>query len=144
MPDVKDSDSAGRKLTPFERRKLQRAIADGERTRSQIARDYGVSASYVTQFAKRYALEIDRIKAALDDQFAGLWIADKESRMVAYQAEYATAAASDKANHHEWIKSRVAILHAVAEELGQLPPRATVVVQPVIHVIEGVDLDALT
>jgi hypothetical protein len=140
-PDVRSSDS--RRLTPFDRRKLQRAIAAGEKKRAQIARDFGVSTSYVSQFAKRYAFEIDQIKAALDDQFAGLWIADKESRILALQAEYVRAANADKADHHEWIKARLQALHQAAEELGQLPPRATVTVMPVTHIIEGIDPELL-
>lgn len=136
--------SGSRRLTPFDRRKLQRAIATGERKRAQIARDFGVSASYVTSFAKRYAFEIDQIKAALDDQFAGLWIADKESRILALEAEYARALGSDKRDHHEWIKARLQVLHQAAEELGQLPPRATVAIVPVVHVLEGVDPEMLS
>jgi DNA-binding transcriptional regulator GbsR (MarR family) len=138
---VNGSDS--RKLTPFDRRKLQRAIAEGDRKRVQIARDFGVSPAYITQFAKRYAREIDEIKRDLDDAYAGLWIADKENRILAYQTEYTMALGSDRANHHEWIKARTAILHTVSEELGQLPPRATVAVMPVVHIIEGVDVEGL-
>lgn len=135
--------SGSRRLTPFDRRKLQRAIAAGEKKRAQIARDFGVSASYVTSFARRYAFEIDQIKAELDNAFAGLWIADKESRILALQAEYVRAANADKADHHEWIKTRLMALHQAAEELGQLPPRATIAVMPVVHVIEGIDVELL-
>lgn len=135
--------ASGRKLTPGDRRHLQRALATGEKTRAAIAREFRVSGSYVTQFARRYALEIDQIKAAINDKFAGLWIASQENRIVAYQEEYALAMGSDKHDHHEWIKARTAILHTVAEELGQLPPRATVVVQPVEHIIIGVDMEML-
>ena len=141
LDDIRGSDS--RKLTPFSRRKLQRAIAAGEKKRAQIARDFGVSTSYVSQFARRYAFEIDEISRDLDNRFAGLWIADKENRILAYQADYAMALQSDKRDHHEWIKTRTQILHTVAEELGDLPPRATVAIVPVQHILEGVDPDAL-
>lgn len=140
MPDVNGS---AKRLTPFERRQLQRDLAANEVTRAELARRNGVTRGYVTQFAKRYALEIDTIKRDLDNAFAGLWIADKENRIVAYQADYVAAATSDKAGHHEWIKARTQILHQVAEELGQLPPRATVAVVPVVHVLEGVDPELL-
>jgi hypothetical protein len=132
-----------RKLTPFDRRKLQRALATGERKRAQLARDFGVSPSYVTQFAKQHEWEIDQIKAELSNEFAGLWIASKENRILAYQSDYALALGNDKRDHHEWIKARTAILHTVAEELGQLPPRQTVTVMPVVHIVEGIDLDQL-
>jgi hypothetical protein len=143
MADSEGRSSATRKLTPMDRRQLQRDLAAGELTRAQIARRFGVGTSYISKFARQYAWEIDQIKAALTDRFAGLWIASQESRIVAYQEEYALAMGSDKHDHHEWIKARTAILHTVAEELGQLPPRATVVVQPVTHVIVGVDMDDL-
>jgi hypothetical protein len=135
------SSSAPRKLTPFDRRGLQRALAAGDEKRSALARRFGVSASYVTQFAKTYAREIDDIKRDLDNAYAGLWIAVKENRILAYQAEYARALTDPKASHHEWIKARTQILAHVAEELGQLPPRATLTVTPVVHIIEGVDVD---
>ena len=136
--------SASRKLNRFDQRKLQRALAAAEQSRAEIARSFGVSTSYVSQFAKTYAADIDAFKRDLDNRFAGLWIADKEARIQAYQADFQMALDSDKADHHEWIKARSAILHDVAEELGDLPPRATIAVVPVTHVIVGVDPDALT
>jgi hypothetical protein len=138
------SEKPQRKLTPFDHRRLQRALATGEKRRAQIAREFGVSAAYVTKFAKQYAFEIDQLKAAINDQFAGLWIADKENRILALQAEYGRALSSTKTrDHHEWIKARLQILHQAAEELGQLPPRTTVVVTPVVHIIENVDVELL-
>jgi hypothetical protein len=136
-------DSGSRKLTPFDKRALQRALATNDEKRAALARRFGVSASYVTQFAKRYAFEIDQIKAALDNEFAGMWIAEKENRILAYQQDYAMALNNDKRDHHEWIKTRTAILHTVAEELGQLPARSSITVVPVVHVIEGINTEAL-
>ena len=135
--------SATRKLTPFDRRELTRALAAGEVPRADLARRFGVTRSYVSQFAKMYATDIAMLKGQLDDEFAGLWIARKASRVQAHQADYDAAQEHEKGDHHEWIKCRTAILHTVSEELGQLPPRATVAVMPVVHVIEGVDLEAL-
>jgi len=132
------------KLTPGDRRQLCRALAAGEVTRAQLARRYGVSRAYITQFARMYAAEIDQIKARLEDEFAGLWVADKAARIAAHQADYEMALDSPRADHHEWIKTRTQVLHAVAEELGQLPPRTQVNVAAVTHIIEGVDLSALT
>jgi len=142
MAEVNSSGSS-RRLTPFERRDLQRALAAKEETRSAIARRFHVSPSYVTQFAKRYALEIDTIKADLDNAFAGLWSVSKVHRVMALEQEYALLLNSDKKDHHEWAKARMQAIHQIAEEMGDLPPRATVTVVPVEHVIVGVDLDAL-
>ena len=142
MPELKGS-ASNRKLTPFDRRALQKLLAVGDETRSALARRFGVSASYITQFAKTYAREINDIKRDLDNEFAGLWIAEKANRVVAYQADYTALATHENASHHEWVKGRALILKQVAEELGQLPPRATVTVVPVVHIVEGVDVDLL-
>lgn len=136
--------SASRKLTPFDRRKLQRVLAEGDKKRTVIAREFGISPSYVTQFARLYAHEIDEIKRDLNNAFAGLWIADKESRLVAYQTEYAMALGNEKASHHEWIKTRLQTLHQVAEELGQLPGRQPIMTVAVEHIIVGVNIEDLT
>jgi hypothetical protein len=117
---------------------LCRLLAAGEVQRSELARRYHVTTSAITQFAQRNAARIDEIRANLDDEFAGLWIADKLARVEAYQIDYDSISQN---NHHEWVKARTAILKAVAEELGQLPPRAQVVVAPVVHVIEGVNVN---
>jgi transcriptional regulator with XRE-family HTH domain len=117
----------------------------GEKSKRELARLYGVSSRYLTQFERERHDEIERIKAALDDRFAGLWIADKQARVAAYQADYELSLANEKyAGHHEHIRTRVQIQQAVAEELGDLPPRMQVTVMPVTHIIEGVDISALT
>jgi len=131
------------KLNAYDRRDLMRELAAGEVTRADLARRFGISRPYVTKFARQWAAEIDRVRASLDDAYAGLWIARKDNRIVAHQADFEAAQGHEKGDHHEWIKARTAILHAVAEELGQLPPRATVTVMPVLHIIEGVDIGAL-
>jgi hypothetical protein len=136
--------SGSRKLGPGMQRSLCRDLAGREITRSAMARKYGVSPAYVTKFAKQRAPEIEAIRQRLEDEWAGLWIARKEARLAAYEADYEAAAHAKYASHHEWIKARTAILRAVAEELGQLPPRATLTVLPVVHIVEGVDTRELT
>lgn len=128
----------------WDRRTLCRELATGEMTRAALGRKYGVTGQAIGAFARRHAAEIADIKAALDDAFAGLWIARKEARIAQHQADYEAAEGNEKGDHHEWIKARTAILHAVAEELGQLPPRATITVTPVTHILVGVDPEALT
>jgi predicted transcriptional regulator len=91
--------------------------------RASLARKYGVGRQAITEFAKRHAWQMKEIEDHLDDEFAGLWIASKANRVSALQADYEIAARSEKSGHHEWVKARVQIAHAVAEELGQLPPR---------------------
>lgn len=139
--DIARSDYARRGT--WDHRTLVRELASGDFTRAELGKKYGISGQAVTQFAQRHAAEIDAVSGQMEAAFTGLWIADKASRIIAHQRDYEAALASDKADHHEWIKARTAILHAVAEELGQLPPRATIAVVPVQHVIIGIDPEVL-
>jgi predicted transcriptional regulator len=124
-------------------RQLVRDLAAGEVRRAQLARQLGVSASAVTQFAQKHEREIEAIKARLQDEFAGLWIADKAERIASYQADLEMSLDSDRPTHFEQIRTRTQIKQAVAEELGQLPPRTQVVVQAITHIIENVNLEDL-
>lgn len=141
-PPVNDSPEQ-RPVKPWDRRQLCRELAEGEIKRADLARKYGLGRSAITEFAKRHAREIDDIRAQLDDEFAGLWIAQKAARIAAYQSDLEQSAEGEYAGHYEQIRTRTQILRAVAEELGQLPPRATVAVVPVVHVLEGVDPNLL-
>jgi hypothetical protein len=142
QPEQRDGSRYG--LRPWQRHKLLRELAIGERKAADLGREYGMSASAVRMFKMRHRAEVDAIAAAPADELAGLWIAGKSNRLAAYQHDYEQAASGEKANHHEWIKARTGILHNVAEETGQLPPRQQVSIMPVVHVIQGVDLGALT
>lgn len=121
------------------RRRLVRELAVGVKPRAQLAREYGVTAGAITAFAQRNLREIDALKAAIGqqdlDRLAGLWIANQEQRVAMFQV-----IAEESVDE----KVVVSCLKAVAEELGQVVPRTTVTVMPVVHVIEGVDgLDML-
>lgn len=122
---------------------LIRELAAGEMKRTELARKYGVVRATITEFAKRHAAEIDEAKDRLGDEFAAAWIADKAQRIGAYQADYEMALNDPRASHHDWVRARTAILLAVAEELGQMPPKMQVSVMPVVHIIEGVDVERL-
>lgn len=135
---------AGRKLTPADRLDLIRALAAGDARRSDLARRYGISRPYVTQFAQENARQIDAVRRDLDNEFAGLWIADKAKRIAAYEADHDLSAGGDYAAHYEQVRTRAQILRNVAEELGQLPRGNTAVIVPVVHVIEGIDTAQLT
>lgn len=133
-----------RKLTRPEKRQLERDLARNEIPRAELARRYGVTRSAISQFARQRARQIEAIARDIDNEFAGLWIADKAQRILAYEHEYELASDSRNATHHEWIKTRAMLLRNVAEELGQLPNRtAAAIIVPVVHVVEGVELDAL-
>jgi hypothetical protein len=73
------------KLGGLNRRKVVRLLAAQEISRAEIARRFDVSPSAVTQFADKHAEEINAVKAKMDDEFAGIAIADKVARMGMYQ-----------------------------------------------------------
>lgn len=135
---------AGPKLRPWDARQLIRDLALAEVTRTSLAAKYGVVTSYITKFSRQHAREIDELRGHLDDEFAGMWAASKQARLAAYQHDYEMCLDAPNAAHHEWIGKRTAILRAVADELGQIPGRSAVIIMPVTHVIEGVDITALT
>lgn len=64
---------------------LIRAIALGEKTRAELARERGVTAQAISEFTKRHAEAIAQVKANVTNEFAGLWIAQKAERVAAYQ-----------------------------------------------------------
>ncbi|MET0426677.1 MAG: hypothetical protein ABW046_22610 [Actinoplanes sp.] len=71
---------------PFHvRYKLQRALAEGESSFAQLARQYGVAAVSIREFAQRHKETIDQMKANLADEYVGMWIADKNERLQRYQ-----------------------------------------------------------
>jgi transposase-like protein len=135
--ELEPVDSTGRR--PWERRQLCRELATGDVTQAALARKYGVTRSAINNFAKRHAREIDEIKEDLDNEFAGLWIADKAKRLAAYQDLYNQAEEHENSGHHEWIKAKSAILNNVARELGQDKEAAS----SVQHVIVGVQVEML-
>lgn len=121
-----------------------RHLATEDITRAELARQFNVTRGAITRFADRHARRIDEIKANLDDEFAGIWLAHKSTRLAALQADYEQAAEHVNAGHHEWIRVRAAIAHQIAEEVGQLPARGVAVSGTVRHELVGVDLDDLT
>jgi len=131
----------GYKLLPHQKLEIKRLLAEGTMSRSDIARRYGVTPSNITQFADRYKAEILDIKEHLTDEWAGLWIADKQKRLSAYMDEFDRLNESKYADHHEWSKARQQALRSVAEELGDLPPRQTTFVQQVVHIVKGIDVE---
>lgn len=122
-------------LTRLEKRQLAHDLADGTERRSDLARKYRVTPSAITHFAQRHAAEIEDLQAVLFAELNKSWIAHREERILAYQAEFMKIEDKD---HHEWVKAKLQILRQVAEEMGQLPPRMTTLLVPVVHVVEGI------
>lgn len=135
--------------------------------RRELSDKWCMSVQHLDAFERRNRGTITAIESEImrggDIRFAGLWMARQEARIAAYQQAYEELGSelmmslesrdddgTEYGSHFEQIRTRsdirkvrMQILRAVAEELGQLPPRQTVVVVPVQHVVVGVDVEAL-
>lgn len=120
--------------------RLIRDFALGEKTGVQLAEQYGCSATSISQFKKRYSLEIEEVRNNLADEYAGVWVAQKIERIREYQQAAEKMAAGHSPRNAEVL---VSILKAVAEELGQLPARTQVNVsqENVTYEIVGISPD---
>lgn len=130
-------------LTPDKQLALKREIALRTDSMTELGKRYGLTQQGISEFKRRHELEIDDIRQNASDVFAGIPLAKKENRIAAYEREVELLNASSAHDHHEWSKARQMAYRSIAEELGQLPPRQTVTVIPVVHVVETVDLQEL-
>lgn len=142
-----DHDREGaRRAYPLERawvrNKLIRELAAERLSHAKLAEKYGVTDVSISNFKKRHLTEIEEVRADLEDQFAGLWIANKAARLAELEQDVDDIGTT---TNHELLKVKHNALKQAAEELGQLPSRFSVQVnnQPVTYKIEGVDMDAL-
>lgn len=144
------------------RRQVIRDVAHGGMSQTKLAEKYGVSQQAISQFCQRHAQEIEAVRAAADEEFAGILIAQKETRLAAYQDLYEAAVAERPV--HDARTGRVMVgndglpimesdgnlaakvLKQAAEELGQLPNRLTLAGEVGVktnYVIDGIDPGAL-
>jgi predicted transcriptional regulator len=132
-----------------------RLLAAGELNQTEIAERYGVASNTVSDFAKKYSAQILEVRGKLDDEFAGLWIAQKAARIAEYEdmigelGKIIEASENDpaivRAQVSSLFRAQQAALRSVAEELGSLPTRQEIKIQsaPVIYRIEGVEVENL-
>lgn len=73
------------KLGGLNHRLVVRLLAAGELSQQAIADRMGVTQGAVSQFKDRYAEEIRAVAEKMDDEFAGIAIADKVARLGMYQ-----------------------------------------------------------
>lgn len=124
------------------KQRLIKDLALGEKTHRQLGEQYGVSREAVMRFARVNRMEIEHARGLLGEAYAGLWIANKESRVAEYQVAAEKMADGDSPRHAEVL---VNVLKAVADEMGDLPQRASVQVNntEVRYEVHGVDPEAL-
>jgi hypothetical protein len=133
LPDRRDYPLSGRN-----RLYVIRALAVGDPKPAALARQFGVQRNAITMFQQRNRRAIDEVRKAVDDEFAGLWVARKEARLAEYEWMIDILGEAIEANYDaDMIRVRAGLLKNVSEELGQLPPRTQVVSARVVHVVEG-------
>jgi hypothetical protein len=123
--------------------RLIRDLAIGEKTGQALGDQYGVSRTSISNFKRKYGMEIEDVRNNLADEYAGTWVAQKMNRIAEYQQAAEKMAAGTSPRNQEVL---VSILKAVAEELGQLPARTQVQVntQQVTYQVVGIDPSELT
>lgn len=113
-----------------------------EMTQAAAAEKYGVVQQSITAFAQRHRAEIEAARADIADEMAGVWIAEKRARLLAYQEDVELIDAGGEARRLNHMNDRHRALRNSAEELGALKQVVTADVT-VRHEIVGVDPDVL-
>jgi hypothetical protein len=139
---------AANKLTARKRYILLRDLAEGALTYDAMAEKHGLSnKSSVAHYAKHYAEEIAAMRENLEDEWAGIWVADKKKRIQEYQAIVEEIEEDLRVNGQDTglQRARMTALKSIAEELGQLPSRVVIrqVGQKADYSLDGVDFDDL-
>lgn len=129
-------------------RSLCRDLALGNETQEALAEKYGVTRQTICYHGQRNREEIAAIKENIDDEFAGMWIAQKQARVAEYKADVERVnAALDKLDvvDPKLLRAKNAALKASAEEMGQLPAKTIVQVssEPVAIRFPDVDMGSL-
>lgn len=130
-----------------------RAIAMGDKTNTQIARDFGVTESAIRQFKQRHEFRIDQVRKALDNEYAGIALASKVARVATYSdqvlkilevLEDPAQVARAGMGYAELARVAQQGMRSIADELGQIPTRSQVEVSGTLNcTVNGVELDAL-
>lgn len=125
------------------RARLVLELAQGDKHQRQLAAEYGCVQSAIAEFKARHLDEIESRRERLADEWAGIWIADKRSRIVEAQADVeAINDALSSEPDPQLLRAKLAIMRQVAEELGQLTEKIELGGK-LTYVVEGVNLDAL-
>lgn len=130
---------------------LLRDLAEGIKTQRQLAAKYGVTQPAISQFIDRHEDEIEEFRANLNDELSLLWVTNKANRLAEYERdlqqlqgfiddlepkvnEDGTVEQADnalvRAQLGNLVRAKQAGLRAIADELGQIPNKITVGVDP--------------
>lgn len=120
-------------------RRLILALATQEKNQVQLAAEFGVVQSSISEFATRHRDEITERRAHLDNELAGLWVADRYNRIAEMQADIEEISDS---KDEKLLRVKHAAFRQIAEELGQLKTSIDVSGR-LTYVVEGIDMSAL-
>lgn len=126
------------KLPPWKRLQLLHELADGQMSQPQLAEKYGITPQYVSRVYNDNKEKVEAIRRDRENEFAGLWIADKKNRVAAYEEMAERLHDSDDP---KLLARYQTALKSVAEELGALPTKTQLQVDPVqvSYKVEGLE-----
>jgi hypothetical protein len=134
--EQKTRSNRGKLERAWAKRRLIIDLAKGESTERELATKYGVAPSSINEFKQRHIDDVEAYRQDLENEFVGLWIAQKTDRLAEHQALY-----EDGVSPRDR-ETRAMLLRHAAEELGQIPNRTTIdMASPVEVKLIGVDLD---
>ena len=119
------------------KQELIRELATEKKTQQELANRYGVGQPGIAMFKKRHLVDIERYRDSLDDEWAGIWIANKRNRLAELQNQIEELA-------DQKVTARTAevigkLLREAAEELGDITNKNKVEVDVVRYEIVGID-----
>lgn len=127
------------KLPAHQKLDLLHDLALGDLSFAKLGEKYDRPTTWVFEFAKKAPNEeaVRRIREAGMDRMAGLWVASKQNRVAALQADAEEFADSDDP---QFRRLRQTALRGVAEELGQLKQVIDATQHVTIHLVgDGAD-----
>lgn len=139
--------SARASLTvPWVRIPLIRELALGVATQVELAERFECTQPAISRFADRYAVEIRMVRADIDSEMAGIWIAEKRYRLQSYADDVETIDShlqdADPERVPQLLGAKHRALRNAAEELGHLRTFIDTSVSVRVEIV-GVDPDQL-
>lgn len=135
-------------LRGWRKRQLIRDLALGNLTFEELAAKYDHAEVSIRTFARKNKEFIDEVKAAHENEYAGLWIVSKSARIAEYQQDVeeinevlARLLDTEQDLNSNLIRMKHNALRSVADELGELPTRVQLQSdnKSVTYHIEGVN-----
>lgn len=149
------ADNWGKLERPANRIMLSRDLASGTHSHGQLAEKWGVARQSIGEFADRHAAEIAEIAADIQNELAGLWIADRKRMLAELQGD--ADMLQRLANAYEGseggeqaagipgvVRERRGNMDLAAKLAGLLREQVDVNVTRVVHEVVGVDPEELT